>query len=171
MANTYQLIASNTLTTTATSISFSAIPTTFTDLVVRAVVRSDFAGSGQLQVRIKLNSTSSGYSHTRITGNGTTAASARFSSGVHIELFQNNSAGDTANTFTPIEIYIPSYQASQNKPISIFDAHETNATTAYIEANASLWSNTAVISTITLATNIGNFVSGSSFFLYGIKNS
>jgi hypothetical protein len=106
-----------------------------------------------------------------MTGNGATASSARVSSAVRIELFQNDSAGDTADTFTPIEIYIPSYQANQNKPISIFDAHETNATTAYIEANAALWSNTAVISTITLTANTGNFVSGSSFFLYGIKNS
>jgi hypothetical protein len=35
MANTYTLIASNTLGASAASVTFSAIPSTYTDLVVR----------------------------------------------------------------------------------------------------------------------------------------
>jgi hypothetical protein len=45
------------------------------------------------------------------------------------------------------------------------------ATTIYATLVSVLWSNTAAINSITLTDDAGNYVSGSSFYLYGIKNS
>jgi hypothetical protein len=78
-----------------------------------------------------------------------------------------NSAGSTANTFSNIEVYVPSYAVSQNKPFSVHTATEYNsADYAQNEVDAMLWSNTAAITSLTLSGL--TFAIGSSFYLYGI---
>ena len=78
----------------------------------------------------------------------------------------------TSNTFGTFEIYLPSYTASQNKPFSGFGVAETNATNTRIGAVAGLYRSTTAISSVKLSLLTGpNFVAGSSFYLYGIKNS
>ena len=97
-------------------------------------------------------------------------ASASASSGTSNPINDVNAANSTADTFTNFEIYIPGYASSTYKNFSIDSAQETNATTAYTELWAMLWSNSAAITSITLNSD-ANWVSGSSFYLYGIKNS
>ena len=70
-----------------------------------------------------------------------------------------------------MELYLPNYLVSANKPFSYISAQENNATTAYIYANASLWSNTAAVTSLTLTSAAGNIDTGSSFYLYGLKSS
>jgi hypothetical protein len=170
MPSTYTLISSNVLSTTAASVTFSAIPATFTDLVVRWSARSDNTSVG---VYVNFNANSANYSSRRLYADGATTYSDTHGSsaqnaivaGVDISTF-------TANTFSSAELYIPSYTASQNKPTSAFSVTENNATTSWISVGANLWSNTAAITSIAFTTAAaGNFVSGSSFYLYGIKNS
>jgi hypothetical protein len=171
MPVTYQLISSNVLGAAAASVTFSAIPATYTDLVLRWSARLDTTSS---EVDLRFNSDSAtNYSSTRIVGNGATASSSNVSSANILRFFESaNYSTDTANTFNSMEIYIPSYTASQNKPFSSFVGTETNATTAYLVAQANLWRNTAAITSIVLdPISSANFVSGSSFYLYGIKNS
>lgn len=172
MANTYELIASNTLTSTASSVTFSGIPNTYTDLVVRLSARMT---SAQLydSVKITLNNvTTTLYSVVRIGTQGFTAVTsfaqanrANFSTG------WATASTATSNTFGFTEIYIPSYTANQNKPLSAIGHSENNATNAAADITAHLFRSTSPIDTITLAGFSANFVSGSSFFLYGIKNS
>jgi hypothetical protein len=173
MATTYQLISSNVLSSSAASVTFSAIPATYTDLVLRWSGRSDVAGQAIKNVSLTFNSIGgTDYSSTRLQGDGNSAASGRVSSAASITLnFATEGATATANTFSNNEIYIPSYAVSQNKPIGIFNAQEDNITNAYLVAQAGLLSNTAAITSITLSVSSDNFVSGSSFYLYGIKNS
>lgn len=174
MANTYVLIASNTLGSSAASVTFSSIPSTYTDLVLKVSTRTDQSGSFGGGGYVRFNSDSAtNYSITDVYGDGSTAASARRTS-VTFGWWSYegyNTSGSTANTFTNAELYIPSYQASANKPYSAFSAAETNATTAIIQGVAGLWRNTAAITSILISPDAGNFVSGSSFFLYGIKSS
>lgn len=172
MANTYELIASNTLTSSAASVTFSAIPNTYTDLILRVSVRGTAGAVGQ-SLNLQFNgSGGTAYSATRLRGDGSTASSNRTSSTDQIYLSQTvNGSTSTADTFGSAEIYIPSYTASQNKPLSNFAAAENNATQAYNTTQAGLWRNTAAINQIEILAGGDNFVSGSSFFLYGIKNS
>jgi hypothetical protein len=79
----------------------------------------------------------------------------------------------TTSTFNSSEIYIPSYTASQNKPINQFTAIENNNVTAgesEIDAWAHLYRDTAAISSFIITAYV-TFAIGSSFYLYGIKNS
>lgn len=171
MPTTYTLIASNTLSSSAASVTFSAIPNTFTDLVLKLSVRT--ADTGPENVQIYFNTdTATNYSTTYLQGSGSAASSSRYTSQTVIQN-PNTIPGTTytTNTFGNIEIYIPSYTASQNKPVSLYGASENNATAAYINAGAGLWRGTSAITQIVIDQSGGNFVSGSSFFLYGIKNS
>lgn len=165
------LIASNTLTTSAASVTFSSIPDIYTDLALRYSVRGNITGTDSLQTGIQFNGTTSGYSHTYLYGNGTTTASGSATSQSSLEAVQEDSTGNTANIFASCEIYIPNYTSSTNKPVGRFGASEQNGTTAYISVHAGLSNVTSAITSITIKTNANDFIAGSSFFLYGIKNS
>jgi len=172
MANTYTLIASNTLSSSAASVTFSAIPNTFTDLVLKMSTRDTATTVIDRATRISFNSAGgTPYSQTELQGDGASATSQRVSfQATNIEFGRSTAASATSNTFANIELYIPNYAGSTNKPFSSFSVAETNGTTARIRAVALLFSNTNVISSLTLTADTA-FIADSSFFLYGIKNS
>lgn len=169
------LISSQTLGSAAASVTFSSIPATYTDLVLRLSMRDDFNGGfngATYQLRFNGDDASQTlYSRTMLIGNGSAASSTRNNDVSSINSnFGADSADNTASTFSNNEIYIPSYTASQNKPLSAFDAVENNATAAKLNALAGLYRNTAAITQIQIIA-WSSFVSGSSFYLYGLKNS
>jgi hypothetical protein len=172
MPATYTLISSNVLTTTAASVTFSAIPSTYTDLVVRMSIRSSTSATSA-GLLITCNSDSSAlYSSTDLKGDGTSSSSSRMSNQNSMYLsFDANAATSTSNTFSNLELYLPSYTSTASKPMSSITAMENNATTAFLQAFATLYRNTTAISSITISFDAGNFVSGSSFYLYGISNA
>ena len=172
MANTYTLISSQVLASSAASVTFSSIPATYTDLVLRVSARNT-ATASPYSVGIQFNGdTSTSYSWTNLGGTGSAAFSSNSGGAVNVAVGGFIPGSDlTANTFSNDEIYIPSYLASQNKPLGTFGVSENNATTNYYSVLASLWRNNAAITSITALANTGNFVSNSSFYLYGIKNS
>lgn len=171
MANTYTLIASNTLSSSAASVTFSSIPATYTDLAIRFSARTDRSDAAVDVVDLGVNGVyATNLSGIRLRGTGSAGSSNTFTSASYYTVATGNFA--TSNTFGNSELYIPSYTASQNKPILGFGTNEDNSTAATIQVAAGLWSNTAAITQLNLRPNAGsNFLSGSSFFLYGIKNS
>jgi hypothetical protein len=174
MPSTYTLISSNVLSSSAATVTFSAIPSTYTDLVLRASVRTDRAAYiDSLFIRFNSLSTTI-YSGTDIeTSNGSSVGSFRISNNTSLGagLYVDGNTA-TSNTFANFEMYLPSYTASQSKPMSFFTVSENNATSAGITAEAGLFRDNGAISTILIGNNNGpNFVSGSSFYLYGVKSS
>ena len=170
MATTYTLINSNVLSSSAASVTFSSIPATYTDLVLKVSVRNDISGDATWFDVVLNADTASNYSSTILYGTGSAAGSFR----VSITRPDYTVAGATAtsNTFSNGELYFPSYTASQNKPISAHSTGENNSTTSYMAATAMLWRNTAAITSIQLKNNSTYlFQSGSSFYLYGISNA
>lgn len=169
---TYTLIASNTLSSSAASVTFSSIPSTYTDLEIRWSVRSTNASDFE-NIIIEFNSdTGSNYSRTSLTGSGSAASSNRATSAATWNQAITNGATSTSNTFGSGALYIPSYTSTANKVGSNFGVQETNATAANIRVNAYLYQTSSAISSMKFSSaNSENFVSGSSFFLYGIKNS
>lgn len=173
MANTYTLIASNVLSTSAASVTFSAIPNTYTDLVLKCSVRNDTTTN---QFFLELNgNTSTQYSMTGLAGYSTSTDSWMFSTtsnpqNYFARLYTSRSS-DTANTFGSTEVYIPNYNGSTNKPLSIVSNQESNSDTlVWVSATAGLYVNTTAITSLKCIAPT-NFVSGSSFFLYGLKSS
>jgi hypothetical protein len=175
MANTYIAIATVTVGSGgASSIDFTSIPATYTDLCLLYSIRS--AGSYD-NVSIRFNSNTSSYSTRRLLGNGSSVSSDT-ASGVSGNPGSAALCGaipgtsQTANTFGNQLVYIPNYASSNYKSVSCDSVDENNATGANTELTASLWSNTSAITSIRLLGYHGNnFAQYSTATLYGIKNS
>jgi hypothetical protein len=168
MANTMTLISSVTVGAGgAANISFSSIPATYTDLVLKLSARNNGA---QYYGQLYFNGSTTGYSRRLLYGDGSAAGSIAISN--EYTLVTNPTTSYTANTFGNFEMYIPNYAGSTNKSYSIDAVIENNASTAYATMYAALWSNTAAINQITLVPNSPDtFVQYSTAYLYGIKNS
>ncbi len=167
MANTYTLISSVTVGAGgASTIDFTSIPATYTDLLLKVSGRGDRSGATFDGIYIKFNGSATATAR-YLEGNGASASSGTTSNFAGVI----DAATATSSTFSNIEVYIPNYAGSNNKSYSSDSVHETNATTAYADLTAGLWSNTSAINQITLNANAGNFVQYSTAYLYGIKNS
>ena len=168
MANTYVLISSQTLSTTATTVTFSSIPATYTDLCLKVSARTNSASVYEYMY-VNFNNTTYVATVRYLQGSGTAASSATESTG-YLGIVDGNTA--TTSTFSNNEIYIPNYAGSTNKSFSVDGTMENNATASYMHLIAGLWSSTAAITQIAIkAGNTNSFVQYSSFYLYGIKNS
>ncbi len=169
MANTF--IAIQTITVGSggsSSIEFTAIPATYTDLLVKLSLRSDqanvYGGS-----TISLNNSTSNFTYRFVYGEG--AVAAAFGGTTNLSADQNGDTA-TANTFSNFDMYIPNYASSNYKSISQDSVTENNATTAYAEFGAVLWSDTAAITSIKLSpASTKVWKQYSTATLYGIKSS
>jgi hypothetical protein len=173
MATTYTLIASNTVGSGgASSVSFTSIPQTYTNLVLKLSMRGNYTGDLVTNPAITFNGSSTGYSERLLwNGNNNTAGSANGSySG--FQFTWANGPSSTSNTFSNGEMYIPNYTSSNYKSMSSDSVDENNSNSnGLLSLDSGLWSNTAAITSITLTMSYGSFVQYSTFYLYGISNS
>jgi hypothetical protein len=153
----------------ASSINFSSIPATYTDLYIKISARASAAYNTDAEDLVfKLNTTSTITSKV-VRGDGTAAASNSITDRILRAIVPSDW---TANTFSNVEIYIPNYAGSNNKSWSADHVLENNATLTGQALTAGLTSITAAITDITLTvTNGYNFVQYTTAYLYGIKNS
>ena len=175
MPNTYELISSNILSASAASVTFSSIPGTYTDLVLRFSGRLDGgAGSGVAVIRLNSSALSMGttYMYTNYSG---TKAGGKDTASTTCGLGYINDGGSTANTFSNSEVYIPNYAVSgTKKQATTFPGMEyiSGAFNYGFAGSISIDTTTAITSIeIDSVTGGTNFVSGCSFYLYGIKSS
>lgn len=165
--STYTPLYSQTLASSAATVTFSNIPTTYTDL--RVVVSSRVTGaqnSGAMDVYAYYNGDQgTNYSMTQLYGNGSAAASNR------------------GSNITYAYVGISSNSSDNSYPISTFDIMNYASTTSFkatitrinsasnqIAARAILWRSTSPVTSITLYPELSlSFASGSTFTLYGIK--
>jgi hypothetical protein len=169
MPANYILLERIELNASAASVTFSNIPQTgYTDLKVVASSRGSSSGPAEAN-RIHFNgdTTNTNYTGKRLLGSGSAASSDQTTA--ITPGFFNNLAGTTANTFSNSEVYIPNYTGSSSKSYSIDTVTENNGTEAYAALVAVRWSGTAAITSMTFTPeSAGNFVSGSTFSLYGL---
>jgi hypothetical protein len=152
----------------ASSIEFTGIPATYTDLLVKLSVRSARTGYPADDIIAQFNNVTTGYSGRTIRVSPTSVVSS--STETIITGFASD--GDqTASTFGSAELYIPNYAGSTNKSASFDSVTENNATAAPMEIVAGLWSNTAAITSIKFTLSVSTFVQYSTASLYGISKS
>jgi hypothetical protein len=164
MANTYTLISSVAVGSGgAATVTFSSIPTDYTDLVILYSTRAESTGTTWINLTFNTGGT---YTKQYIFGTGSVVNAG---SGVFAT---NNNASYTANVFANGEIYIPNYLSSNAKSIIGTSVNENNATQVETAMGSQLWSGTAAISTITFATDTGtDLAEYSNVYLYGISNA
>lgn len=179
-AFSYDSIATVTLSSAASSISFTSIPATYKHLQIRGIMQtSGTAGGASLKTNFN-SDTAANYSVHQMYGNrgasqtaigdaNTTRATYAPSGG-----FQSFTAADGANMFTTHIIDILNYSnTSIYKTLRAVHAREAN-TAGRIMFESGNWRSTSAINSITFTASDGttgavNFNQYSSFALYGIK--
>jgi hypothetical protein len=169
MPNTFELIAAVTVGSGgASSIDFTSIPSTYTDLCIKLSGRSNKVGNTD-SVVIAFNGLTTNRSYRRLYAYDGAAGSDTSTTYAAI----TDASTSTASTFGSMEIYIPNYAGSTNKSLSIDAVSENNgaSTTYELDLVAGLWSNTAAINQLTFTLTGGSFVQYSTAYLYGVKNA
>lgn len=174
MPLTYKALATVTVGAGgASSIDFTSIPATYTDLLIKASLRSTVSQTNDYGIIQFNGDTGSNYPWIQLAGNGANASSSSGTSTGALAL-RYSAANATANTFGNNELYIPNYTGSTYKSISSDTASENNGTAAsdaIASLWAGLWNNTAAITSISLKPASGSFVQYSTATLYGISKS
>lgn len=167
---TYNLIATVEVGSGgASSITFSDIPQTYTDLQMVISARQSTAGG--TTVAMKFNGSSASYSNKNVLAVPSGAISEQTITTSTNVGFLPEAVNYTANVFSNQGVYISNYAGSTYKSVCTDSCMENNSSTIYFGLFNGLWSSTAAITSIQLTTENGNFMQYSSASLYGIKNS
>jgi hypothetical protein len=161
MASTYEPIATQTLGSAASSITFSSIAGTYTDL--RLVYSGKVTVTGK-DVRVQFNGDTGGnYSYTWLGGNGSSASSGRLANSAYIASY---ALVGSSSSPTTMGIDIMNYSNTTTyKTCLLRNSDAPSEVIAY----AGLWRSTAAITSVTMFPNTDQFATGSTFTLYGIK--
>lgn len=169
MPATYEPIATTTLGSAASSITFSSIPSTYTDLKVVLFIVGSSADNSDLGVRFNSDTTTK-YSWTYFYGNGTSATTAKGSndnySWVVPIAFPNLTRNASLRSMATLDIF--SYTGSTYKTVLGNGANDQNGA-GFVSNGVGLWRSTSAITTIVLYPSSGNFASTTIATLYGIK--
>ena len=161
MPATYEPIATTTLGSAASSITFSSIPGTYTDLRVVLVATTTVADA----IFLRYNGDSgTNYSRTVLQGDGSTASSSRQTSENLIYLTRTNLDTTLPQLF---EIDVFSYAGSTNKTCLVASSQDKNGSGVVVR-EVGLWRNTAAITEVSLSSFSSTFKIGTTATLYGI---
>ena len=173
-SSTYVPIATQTLGSAAQTVTFSSIPSTYTDLIlVIQFIEGSTAtiANGCLRFNTDGYATNTNYSSTKMTGNGTSVTSTRTTGvdGLYWDF-------DTTTTTTTIRFSIHNY-ANTNVNKSVLFRQDNASQGA--QCSVALWRNTAAINQIVVVGSdqapvsgiSDSFSIGSTFTLYGIASA
>jgi hypothetical protein len=163
MATTYEPIATTTGTGASGTISFTSIPSTYTDLVLVFEGVATSGGTAGLDIIFNNVTTGNLYSNTRVQGNGTAATSTRNSSG------NTGTIGYISSSNRSMSIInIMNYANTTTFKTAITRTMTMDATDGRVGAYVNLFQSTSAITRVDL-TATPNFATTSVFTLYGIK--
>jgi hypothetical protein len=158
---TYEPIASTTLSSAASSITFSSISSAYTDL------RLVFVGTGTASSNCQVNfnsDTTSTYSQTALYGTGAAAGSSRNSDTAFYLTYYTN-LSTTIPTLRTMDIF--SYAGSTKKTCLTTENSDLNGSGSVVRT-AGLWPVTSAITSIVLSNPSSTFAVGTTATLYGI---
>lgn len=154
----------------ATTLDFTSIPGTFTDLLVVFSGRSARINDVDA-LRFRINGdTNTNYSYRDLIGIGTTVYSFNGSSQTSFTPIAIPADSAPANTFGNIAILLPNYTSSAAKTGSAeWVSPHTTTGQMYGSIEAFLWNNTAAITSLSFYTgSTSNLVQNTTASLYGI---
>jgi hypothetical protein len=162
MPATYEPIATTTLGSAVSEITFSSIPQTYTDLVLELVGNV----SASNYTKLTFNGvTTATYSMTNLYGSGSVAGSNRVITGLGLGYMQIHYLYTGSNQ-APLRLNVMNYSNTTTFKSCLI--REDDATYE-VTAKAGLWQSTAAITSLALDRVSGNWNIGTIATLYGIK--
>ena len=164
MAITYSPIATATGTGSSDTVTFSSIPSTYTDLVLIVSATAASGASDYVPFLTFNNDTTTNYSTTTLRGDGSAASSVRDSNETGITLTSNYGI-ETAN-LSNLVISIMNYSNATTYK-TVLDRY--NSPSRNVVAKVGLYRSTSAINRLDITLSGVNWSSTSTFTLYGIK--
>jgi hypothetical protein len=172
VTSSYYSIATTTVGSGgASSITFSSIPSTYTHLQIRGIVKMD---SGAPAPEMRFNGdTGANYSAHLLYGTGAAAGATGQTSKTYIEWICTASSAQFAGCVIDILDYT---NTSKNKTVRSLSGADENGAGAIAFASGLWFATPAAINSVTIfsgsgGTSSGLFTQYSSFALYGIKGA
>ncbi len=166
MPSTYTPIATTTLGSAASSVTFSSISGSYTDLILVC----SMIGTATLDARVTFNSdTGTNYSATRLMGDGSSATSNRSSNRAWIDL--NYVGGVDTSAPTTSILNLNNYSNTTTNKTTLLRANEMGGAYTGTEAIVGLWRSTSAINRLDITTSTSTYAAGSTFTLYGVKSA
>jgi hypothetical protein len=172
MALTGDPIASITLVSATSSVTFSGIPQTYTDLVLVIHGRSSWTTDGYEAINLRFNGDSaSNYSLTYLAASGASASSGRSSNSSALEFGRFNPS-TSGNTNPSVAFaHIASY-ANSNVNKTVLGAAAASAEALPVSRYVGMWRSTAAITSVLVRPAQGAaFAAGSTADLYGLRGA
>jgi hypothetical protein len=165
---TYTPLATVTLGSSASSVTFSNIPATYRDLIIQGQFRSTRVAATE-DLYVDLNSdTGSNYSSVYMYGgSGGNSSFSQTTSGV-AAVINTIAATGTSNVLSDGQIAIMDYSATDKHKSMLTRNGAGNQDQVW--AGAHRWANTNAVTTIKLYYKIGSIAAGTTISLYGIAS-
>ena len=157
MAAAMVALATTTLGSSASTVTFSSIPATYRDLRLVCSM-SNTVGNGALLVQVNTD-TGANYNWVRMYGDGSSTASSS-SSGSTSATVGNFGTGQSSNSIDFLD-----YSATDKHKTWL---SRTNDAGYIVSSYCARWANTAAITSIVIYPAGNAFSAGSTFSLYGI---
>ena len=166
----YQSIATVTASGSSATLQFTSIPATFQHLQIRVLTRSTRAStSSNIYIGFNNDTTTGNYYGHMMQGDGSSASAAAKIGSTTSFMSATSAASNTSGIFSGVVIDVLDYKDTNkyktSRGLSGYDANGSGL----IYLASGLWMNTAAISSIEITDALGNFASGSTAALYGIK--
>jgi len=167
----YDSIATVTLGSTQSSITFSSIPSTYTHLQMRFMSRDNRASSAN-GVRMRFNGDSgNNYSWHYLIGNGSATAAGAAASNDAFYVGEEPANSAPADIFSVGIVDILDYtNTSKNKTIKSLQGYDTSSSNGAAEYWSGTWYNTSAVNSLTVFFDgSASAIQYSQFALYGVK--
>lgn len=180
-ASSFDSIATTTLGSSQTTVTFSSIPSTYKHLQIRCLAKSTgSAGEDRMSSQMRFNGdTSANYASHYLKGNGTSATAGAVTSSTVIDYAGLSWIPDSWSGYANIwgvaimDIldYTSTNKAKTLRVLSGYNSNGTNTTGNNISLTSGLWFKTpeAINSISIICDQSQSFIAGSTFALYGIK--
>ena len=170
-SSAFSLISKVVLGSAASTITFTSIPNTFTDLQLSCDGRGD-TGASTTPLMTFNGDTGNNYDLTEIYAGGTggNALATGAWAQPYIALLAWSGPSSSANYPGMFEAYLHNYTGAFYKGITIKQGNQINAFAgnSYILYANAWWKNTGAITSITITSSTANFVANSHCSLYGV---
>lgn len=163
----FELISTQLLSSAASSVTFSSIPTNYKHLQLRYTAHTNSSQS-ILRARFNGDSTSANYTRHDLTGNGSAAGSSATVAGGWLDFGPLDQGSNLVGAGV---IDVLDYADTNKNKTTRALSGRSGSTNRLVELASGVWLSTSAVSSLTLteATGSQNLLSGSRFSLYGIK--
>ncbi len=179
VGTSFESIATVTGTGSSNTLEFTSIPSTYTHLQIRGIMRSASANNYD-NAFITFNGSGSSYAAHYLAGDGASASAFAWTSAGRIESFYAAGGGALTDNYSTCIVDILDYTSvNKNKTVRILNGYDnnnngaTNFAKGFVTLSSGLWYATpAAITSVTITNSQGaNWSNKTTFALYGIRSA